>query len=311
MPRSGGWPPYRPGRRAPSPRPPRWLPRSSGTSASARSRSALVTDAGRELLAAHRAGQHPAHVGVQHGMRWPRTRRTRSRWRCSHRPPAGPAALPGRPAPHRRAAPRSPWQRRAGAAPGGGSRAGPTRVPPHRWVPRRGRRGSARSTSRTRRPAAPATTGVCCSMNSETITAHGVASGRRQGRSRACSAYQSRTGRCSSAGPGGWAFIGTISARQAAIWQTGPSRTARTRSALQPRSAPSAHYGDEHGLGQTSAWAPAPARLLGTPKRRARRRAAARLRHQPAHREHRRGRPRLVDQGQHHLRRAAEPRRPR
>ncbi len=41
-------------------------------------------------------------------------------------------------------------------------------------------------------------TGVCWSMNSETITAHGVAPGPRQGRSRACSAYHRRIGACRS-----------------------------------------------------------------------------------------------------------------
>jgi hypothetical protein len=37
-------------------------------------------------------------------------------------------------------------------------------------------------------------TGVCCSMISLTSTDHGDASGRRQGRSRACAAYQRSTG---------------------------------------------------------------------------------------------------------------------
>ncbi|CUR54454.1 hypothetical protein NOCA2170026 [metagenome] len=37
-------------------------------------------------------------------------------------------------------------------------------------------------------------TGVCCSMNSETMTDQALASSRRHGRSRACSSYHCRTG---------------------------------------------------------------------------------------------------------------------
>ena len=170
---------------------------SSGTSASARSRSALVTRAGRELLAAHRAGQHPAHVGVQHGMAGPeREGRDRAGGVVTD-PRQGEQLLPARRAPHRRAGPRWPSPPRAGAAPDAGSRAGPTPALPHHWAPRREQPGVGQVDIQDSKTGSTRTTGVCCSMNSETITAHGVASGRRQGRSRACSAYQSRTGRCS------------------------------------------------------------------------------------------------------------------
>ena len=45
-------------------------------------------------------------------------------------------------------------------------------------------------------------TGVCWSISSLTMTDHAVASGRRQGRSRACSSYQSSTASCSAVGEG-------------------------------------------------------------------------------------------------------------
>ena len=85
-------------------------------------------------------------------------------------------------------------------------------IMPAAWCSRRARRGWPESapgpdrfTGRVRRqparswasaPATPPTdhrtrsTGVCCSMNSLTSTAHGLTPGRRHGRSRAFSAYQ-------------------------------------------------------------------------------------------------------------------------
>ena len=110
---------------------------------------------GRELHAAHRAGEHPAHVGVEHGVAGPeREGRDRAGGVVAD-PRQREQVLVGRPAPRRRAGPRSPWQRRAGAAPGAGSRAGPTPGPLRRSAPRRAPAGSARSPSRTRRRAAP------------------------------------------------------------------------------------------------------------------------------------------------------------
>ena len=79
---------------------------------------------------------------------------------------------------------------RAAAAPGAGSRAGPRRGRPRRSARRRGRPASARCSARPSKTGSTRATGVCWSMNSETITAHGRGAGPRQGRSRACSSYQ-------------------------------------------------------------------------------------------------------------------------
>ena len=126
---------------------------------------------GRELHAGDHAGEDPAHVGVQHDVP-PAVGEGRDRG-------GGVVADAGQgaqvvvrpPAPRRRAARRSRRRRRAGAAPGAGSRAGPR---PDRLA---GRLGGQR---RRRRPAlqpgswtgSTRATGVCWSMNSETITDH-------------------------------------------------------------------------------------------------------------------------------------------
>ena len=122
-----------------------------------------------------------------------RRRRRRRRPRCSRRCRAGPAVRHGRQAPRRRAARRSRWQRRAGAAPAGGSRAGPRRGPPRPVRRPPGRPGSASAPSRRATPGAPGPPASAGASTSETRIPQGVASGARQGRSRACSSYQLST----------------------------------------------------------------------------------------------------------------------
>src|SRR5436189_1182730 len=128
-------------------------------------------------------------------------------------------------------------------------------------------------------------------MNSETITAHGVALGARQGRSRAWSSYQLRMGSCR-------LMSATISARSTAIVQPElPSRRQITDqkcplgvvrragsapSAWYQRSGRWADYRGAHGLGEASAWTAATARLLDAPQCRARDRTRAGLRDRQA-----------------------------
>ena len=139
--------------------------------------------------------------GRRPGGRWCRVRhaavRTRTRPRpppCTRRYRAARAAGRARSARRRRAVPLSPARPRAGAAHGADSRAGPRRGPPRRAHRRPGRRGAASGPATARTPGSTRLTGVCCSMNSLTITPQAPASGRRQGRSRACSSNQAMTG---------------------------------------------------------------------------------------------------------------------
>ena len=136
-----------PARRAPSPRPPRW-PRSARPRAAAsvaRSRSARVTAAAGNSTPLDRAGEDPAHVGVEHDVA-PAEGERRDRRRGVVADARQRQQLGVRPrAPRRRARPRSRWPRRAAAAPAAGSRAGPRPAPPRRL---------GRGQRRRRRPAA-------------------------------------------------------------------------------------------------------------------------------------------------------------
>ena len=108
-------------------------------------------------------------------------------------------------------------------------------------------RASARWSSSSRRPGSTRATGVCWSMNSETITAHGVAPGPRQGRSRAWSSYHRRIGACRSL-----MSAPSVPAGRRMSNQNGPFGAVRqpeALSALHHRSAAAAHYRGAHGLG--------------------------------------------------------------
>ncbi len=152
----------------------------------------------RELDAGHGARQHPAHVGVEHGVPLPVGERRDGRRGvvadAGQRPqrvvrrrhlavvPFHDRLSGGVQAqrPSRVAEPAPGPDRLAGRLGGEGGRGRP--APPARLV----QTGSTRAT------------GVCWSMNSLTRTAHGVAPGARHGRSRACSSYQRSTGSCRS-----------------------------------------------------------------------------------------------------------------
>ena len=150
--------------------------------------------------------RRPRAAGRAPGARWCRARRAagrrrtpRPRRRCSRRRRAARAGRRTTPAPRRRAARRSRRPPRAAAAPGAGSRAGPRRAPPRRSARPPGRPGVGQRASHSSWTGSTRATGVCCSMNSETSTDHGLASGRRHGRSRACASYHRSTGSWSSA----------------------------------------------------------------------------------------------------------------
>ena len=148
----------------------------------ATSRSARVTDGRRELDARDRPREHPAHVGVEHDVPPAVARRSRSRPRCSRR---------------RRAAPRrssydagtSPSCRSTIAVGRGVQPQRPSRVAEpapgaHRLAGRLGGQvGRASASAPATRSCTGSTraTGVCWSMNSETITDHGEASGAAPG----------------------------------------------------------------------------------------------------------------------------------
>ena len=276
---------------------------SSGSSAAARSRSARVTDGGRELHPATDPGQHPADVGVEHGV--PPAEGERRDRRGGVVADAGQRAAGRRTprAPRRRAAPRSRSPRRAAAAPGAGSRAGPRRAPPRRWRGGevRGRRPALEPGSCTGSTRA---TGVCWSMNSETITDHGAGARRRQGRSRAWSSYHSRTGL--------WRSLIVLR------MLVGPA--IRTGTVSLPDPAGSAGYREPHERRHPSARPVAGSRVLDPAAARARAGVPAGLRDRPGARRRqrrfllrRRHRPAGRRRAQHHAReqrRGAEQRRP-
>ena len=86
--RTSGRRPCTPARRAPSPPPPRWRRLLVGQRATRPSVALGPRDrGGRELHAADRPGEHPAHVGVEHGVAAAEGEARRSRWRCSRRLP--------------------------------------------------------------------------------------------------------------------------------------------------------------------------------------------------------------------------------
>ena len=155
--RTAARPRCRPARRAPSGRPTRW-PRSArrpGAGSTATSLSAAVTAAGGNSPPPTHAGQHAAHVGVQHRPAVGRTRRPGRPRPCSRRRPAGPASdvvVVGDLA--ARAARRSRQRPRGGGGRGADSRAGPTPGSPRRRARRRGRPGVASAPATRRTPAA-------------------------------------------------------------------------------------------------------------------------------------------------------------
>ena len=151
---------------------------SSGSRPPARSRSARVDGVRGELHPAHGPGQDPPDVGVQH-----------------HVPPAvGEATRPRRPCSRRRPGSASRSAYRSGTSPpcrstiAVGGRVQPQRPArvaqpapgPHRlarWVRRPGRPGCGQRVQPALVDREHPATGVCCSMNSLTSTAHG---GRRR-----------------------------------------------------------------------------------------------------------------------------------
>ena len=154
----------------------------------------------RELLAGDDAGEHPSDIGVEHDVALPEGEG------CDG---CGGVLADSRQREQRPRATRAPRRRGAddrrcgGVQPQCAARIAerPTRVRLRRSTRWPGRRASASARSRPRRPAARGTTGVCWSMNSETMTAHGDAS-RRHGRSRPASSNQLMMLSCS------WAVCG-------------------------------------------------------------------------------------------------------
>ena len=207
--------PCTPARRAPWRRPPSARPSrsSSGSRARASLRSAAVVAFGGYWTPVDGPREDAPHVGVEHGVPLAVREGGHRGGRVLADPGQREQLRVLASVRRRRAAPLSPARRRAAAARGAGSRAGPRRGRPRRRASAarsagRGQRASHCSyTGRTR------LTGVCWSMNSLTITPQAPASGRRQGRSRACSSNQSMRGACRAAGlpgAGGVADDGAI-----------------------------------------------------------------------------------------------------
>ena len=233
-----------------------------------------------------RGTPRPRPRGRGPGARWCRARRgagrrrrSRSRPRCSRRRRAARAGRRTTPAPRRRAARRSPWRPRAAAAPGAGSRAGPRPGPPRRSARRPGRPASASARSHCSCTGSTRATGVCWSMNSETITDQADAPGRAtaaRGRGRRTTRGSARGGRSSRSirspvreAPPEWHRPGA------------PARLARRRRHAVVAPCPATHPWTAAGprlLGRAGCWCSAPrvllvvaiARLLGGRQRRAR-----------------------------------------
>ena len=142
-----------------------------------------------ELHAGEAAREDPAHVGVEHDVALPE-REGGDRGRGVVADAGQRPQLERRRAPRRRAGRRSRWPRRAGAGPGGGSRAAPTRGRPPRWRPRPGPAGVGQVSIQAAKTGSTRATGVCWSMNSLTMTAHGDA---RPARARAARGRGRRT----------------------------------------------------------------------------------------------------------------------